>query len=164
MKWRAKRPTTGCRTRRKIARRKPTRPGPQSQPSKPPAPAPSATPNTKPAAGKPAPLFDSLPDLDFGGANIAAPVAGGNARATYTAIIVGLFRKHIHVPAGLAPRRIDGVIAFTLDAQGRLINRWVQESSGVREMDSAAFDAVGASSPYPPPPPGTLGGVWLIHY
>jgi protein TonB len=126
-------------------------PTPQPQTSQAPSPAPAA-----PAAGKSAPLFASVPDIDFGGAAMKAPVAGGNAGAGYYNILYGEIMPHFHPPRGgrAALGRGYGVVIFTLDAKGRLLNRYIAEESGLPELDRAAIDAIGAASPFSPPPPG----------
>jgi len=132
-------------------------PTPQPQASAPPSPAKPA-----PAAGKSAPLFASVPDVDFGGAAMKSPVSGGSARATYTSILLGAILPHFHKPPGgrstLGAR--SGVVNFSVDAQGRLINRYIAEESGLPELDRAAVEAVGAASPFPPPPRGVANGTF----
>ena len=133
----------------------------------PPAPAPASPPAPQvaslepPAAPKaeltaPKPFFNSVPDIDFGGAAMRSPVTGGAARATYLSILYGKIMPHFHKPADA--RSIvghgRGVVVFSVDARGQLIDRWITEESGYHALDRAAFDAVGAGAPFPPPPSG----------
>ena len=109
-----------------------------------------------PAAGKPKPIFDSVPDVDFGGAAKMAEVSGGMARATYLSIVYGMIMPHIHRPPGaqaVGPK-IKGTVVFSIDGRGRLTERWVADPSGSAELDRAVFDAIGEASPYPAPPHG----------
>lgn len=118
--------------------------------------APAAPAKPAPAAGKPKPIFDSVPDVDFGGAAKMAAVSGGMAKATYLSIVYGMIMPHIHRPPG-APAvgpKIKGTVVFSIDGRGRLLERWVADTSGSPDLDRAVFDAIGAASPYPPPPHG----------
>jgi periplasmic protein TonB len=96
-----------------------------------------------------------VPDVDFGGAAVKSPVTGGDAKASYMSMLYGLVTPRMRVPA-LAHaygRRLTGVVAFAVDGRGRLIQRYVVESSGSMELDEAAMQAVSdASRAFPPPP------------
>lgn len=131
-------------------------------PPKPPVPPPSPQP-TQPltpaqklakAVGRPIPLFDSLPEVDFGGAALKSPVSGGNARATYLSQIYGLVMPRFRQMRGrlAAFHAHEGRVVFNLDGRGQLVTRFVAEESGSRELDAAAFDAIAAAAPFPPPP------------
>ena len=102
------------------------------------------------------PFFDSVPDIDFGGAAMRSPVTGGAARATYLSVLYGKIMPHFHKPADA--RSIvghgRGAVVFSVDARGQLIDRWIVEESGYHALDRAAFDAIGAGAPFPPPPSG----------
>jgi protein TonB len=123
---------------------------PTPQPTQPPAPPPK--PSVLAALPK---TFDSVPDVDFGGAAIKSPVTGGNAKSTYLSTLYGLIVPRLHVPA-LAHaygRRLTGAIALQVDGSGRLAMRFVAEASGSPELDEAAMKAVAeASHEFPPPP------------
>jgi protein TonB len=123
---------------------------PTPQPTQPPAPPPK--PSVLAALPK---TFDSVPDVDFGGAAIKSPVTGGNAKSTYLSTLYGLIVPRLHVPA-LAHaygRRLTGAIALQVDGSGRLAMRFVAEASGSPELDEAAMKAVAeASREFPPPP------------
>ena len=143
----------------------PAPPAPEPTPS--PTPQPQASEAASPAkpeppAGKSAPLFASVPDVDFSGTAMKSPVSGGNSRAIYTSILLGSILPHFHKPHGgrssLGGK--SGVVNFSVDAQGRLLNRYISEESGLPELDRAAIDAVGAASPFPPPPAGLAHGTF----
>ncbi len=114
----------------------------------------------KPArsAAKPAPMFASVPDIDFGGAAMRSPVSGGHAKATYLAMVYGRVMAHFRRPpdAAAVVGRGRGAVVFSVDARGDLVNRWVDDPSGSPDLDRAAFSAVGAGSPFPPPPTGGM--------
>jgi protein TonB len=131
-----------------------------------PVAAPPASPAQKPAVakGKPVPMFESLPDVEFGGAALKAPVAGGQARATYLTVVYGMIMPHFTKLAGKLKgyHAKQGTVTFGVDGRGRLTMRIISEESGSRELDAAAFDAIGEAGPFPPPP--TLGGYIAFHY
>ena len=112
--------------------------------------------NPAAAAGARIPKFDTVPDVQFGGAAKAAPVAGGNAKATYLTIVYGMIVPRVHKPKGAHPKwaRADGVVSFAIDGKGYLTQRWTTQPSGSPELDAAIFEAIGAASPFPPPPGG----------
>ena len=116
---------------------------------KPPAAAP-------PKFSLPASAFTSVPDVDFGAPAMKSPVSGGQARARYLTMLMGLIRPHIHKPGGLLLKGANGAVDvyFAVDAKGRLTDRWVMNPSGSRELDAAVFDAIAAAQPFPPPPTG----------
>ena len=130
-------------------------------PASPPKPQPENT--TMPAPEKPeapagkakfAPMFAALPDVEFGGASIKTPVSGGNARGTYLSSLYGLIMQRVHKPADARAMvgRSHGAVVFSVDGQGRLVDRWIAEESGSPDLDRAIFNAIGAASPFPPPP------------
>ena len=55
--------------------------------------------------------------------------------------------RDIHAP-GVA------TVTFALGADGSLLSARLSAGSGVETLDRAALDAVAASAPFPPPPPG----------
>jgi TonB family protein len=134
----------------------------KAEPVQTPAPAPTkAEPVEKPAPAKPsvaeilAKNFDSVPDVDFGGAAMRAPVSGGAARANYMSELYGLIVPRLKVPAVAHAygRRLIGKIGFVVDGRGRLTQRYVEEQSGSLELDEAAMRAVAAAARAFPPPP-----------
>ncbi len=132
------------------------------------APPPKPDPKETPAKAKPSVLaalpktFDSVPDVDFGGAAIQSPVTGGNAKSTYLTVLYGLIVPRLHVPAVAHAygRRLTGVIGMAVDGRGRLTQRFVAEGSGSMELDEAAMEAVSAAARlFPPPPHGAPIGM-----
>ena len=132
------------------------------------APAPKPDPKETPAKAKPSVLaalpktFDTVPDVEFGGAAIKSPVTGGNAKSTYLSVLYGLIVPRLHVPAVAHAygRRLTGVIGMAVDGRGRLTQRFVAEGSGSMELDEAAMQAVAAASRlFPPPPHGAPIGM-----
>jgi len=125
-------------------------------------------PPQKPAAsaGSRFPTFESVPDVDFGGASRDTPIAGGNAKATYLSIIYGMIVAHLHKPTTAHPRwpRSLGKVVFEIDSKGNLTQRWIAESSGSPELDAAVFDAIGRASPFPPPPTHRPAGLNFIYH
>ena len=125
-------------------------PKPQPESTAPPAPA-----KAEPPAGKSkfAPMFAALPDVEFGGAAIKSP-GGGAARGTYLTIVYGMIMPRVHKPndARSMVGRGHGAVVFSVDGQGRLVDRWIAEPSGSPELDRAVFNAIGAAGPFPPPP------------
>jgi len=110
------------------------------------------------AEANPVPTFDSVPDVDFDAAAKQTPVSGGKAKATYLSILYGMIMSHLRQPNG--PRtRFEGAIVFSVDGRGNLGQRRIAQSSGSRELDRAAYDAIGQASPFPPPPQGAPIGL-----
>jgi protein TonB len=136
-------------------------------------PAPSPLPSPPPPKETPAPakpsvlaalpkVFESVPDLDFGGAAIKSPVTGGAAKSTYLSMLYGLIVPRLHVPAVAHAygRRLTGAIGLEVDGHGRLMQRFIVEASGSMELDQAAMEAVAAASRlFPPPPRGAPMGM-----
>jgi protein TonB len=96
------------------------------------------------------PTFDSVPDVDFGALAKAAPIAGGNAKATYLSIIFGMIA--VRAPSIRAKTARSGEISFSVDSMGGLIERKIIVSSGSHGRDAEAFEAIRKAAPYPPPP------------
>jgi protein TonB len=105
--------------------------------------------------------LQSTPNWEMGGAIKASPVGGGHARTTYLSILVGLVKRHMHMPAG--PRRVRGVaagvIAFQIDRTGRVMMAKIVKRSGEDSLDIAALTAIRSASPFPPTPTGTPLGL-----
>ncbi len=110
------------------------------------------------AEGNQPPTFDSVPDVDFEGAIKQTPIAGGKARATYLTILYGMIMSQLRAPSG-SGSRLEGEIVFSVDGRGNLGERRIAQSSGSRELDRAALDAIGQASPFPPPPRGAPLGL-----
>ena len=104
------------------------------------------------------PTFESVPDIDFGALAKPTPIARGNAKATYLTIVYGMIIAH--APPVHIQTKVKGEIAFTIDAMGGLIQRKLTRSSGSRELDEAASEAITKASPFPPPP--THGPIGLV--
>ena len=139
----------------------------KAEPAPSPAPSPPAPVQT-PAPAKPETLaalpkvFESVPDVDFGGAAIKSPVTGGAAKSTYLSMLYGLIVPRLHVPAVAHAygRRLTGAIGLQVDGRGRLMQRFVVEGSGSVELDQAAMEAVAAAARlFPPPPRGAPMGM-----
>lgn len=98
--------------------------------------------------------FDALPELELAGAAEDVPIAGGKARATYLSIIYGLVMAHMHSPTIQRQNlsKIEGVIVFTVDSRGALVEHKIAHPSGFREFDAAALAAVVEAAPFPKPP------------
>lgn len=118
-----------------------------------PSPAPAAPAKPRFAAGR-GKLFAALPNVEFGGAPIKAPVAGGDGPADYLNVVVGLIRAHLHKPNLARPVEGGGfgLIVFRLDLDGRIIDSWFSQHSGSPELDRAEMEALTSAAPYPRPP------------
>jgi outer membrane biosynthesis protein TonB len=115
------------------------------------APASPAKPSFAAGNGK---LFAALPNVEFGGAPMKAPVAGGEGPAEYLNIVVGMVRARLHKPRLSRPAEGvgSGLIVFRLDGDGRIIDSWFVQHSGSAEYDQAEMEALTAAAPYPRPP------------
>jgi TonB family protein len=132
--------------------------------SEPPQGQPDVEPTTEPPAPKKTaalPYFASVPDVDFEGMARAAELAHGNAKRTYLTTIYGMIMPHLKVPSGSRAGlgSIEGVIVFTVDGSGNLIDSKIVRSSGSRELDKSALDAIAKASPFPSPPTGQMVGM-----
>ncbi len=134
----------------------------------PPPPPQKAEPTQTPAPSKPSiadvlpKTYNSVPDIDFGGAAIRSPVTGGNAKSSYLTQLYGLIVPRLRVPAVAHTygRRLTGAIGFSVDGRGRLTQRFVVIQSGSMELDEAAMRAVAAAShSFPAPPHGAPVGM-----
>jgi outer membrane biosynthesis protein TonB len=131
------------------------------------AQAPSLTPaapsTPRLAAGK-GRLFAALPNVEFGGAPMKAPVAGGEGPADYLNILVGLIHARLHKPRLSSPVEGAGfgLIVFRLNVDGSISESWFSQHSGSPELDRAEMDALTAAAPYPRPP--YIGRAIKYHY
>jgi len=120
-------------------------------------PQPVATPApAKPTVADVLPkIFDSVPEVDFGGAAMRSLVSGGTAKANYLSELYGLIVPRLRVPAiaHTYGRALVGKIGFAVDGRGRLTQRYIVEQSGSMELDEAALRAVAAAAHGFPPPP-----------
>jgi periplasmic protein TonB len=73
--------------------------------------------------------------------------------------IVALIQRHARHPPDSRSRGWEGrvVISFSLDRQGRVIDRRVLSSSGVAALDEAALATLRRAQPFPPPPADVPG-------
>lgn len=134
--------------------------------------APPAAPSDAPASdakvatmiGQPLPTwskdkqfstFEPVPDVQFG-ASATSPIGGGQAATTYLTIVYGLVMKHLRLPAAVKAesQNVQGVIDFTVDGHGDIVERSVVQPSGSNGLDAAALEAVREAAPYPTPPMG----------
>jgi TonB family protein len=125
---------------------------------------PDADPSTEPSAPKKTsslPFFASVPDVDFEGMARAAALAKGNAKRTYLTTVYAMVMPHLRFPSGAwAPSgSAEGVIVFTVDGAGALIDSKVAHSSGSRELDKSALDAIAKAAPFPSSPTGQPVGM-----
>jgi protein TonB len=102
--------------------------------------------------------LDLSPDVQFGSAAKKTPVSGGNARASYVATLYAIIMSHMHKPPGVGGLAPVVSVDFLVDAQGRVVQRRLGQSSGVATLDMAVMSAVAAGSPFPPPPIGVPYG------
>lgn len=97
--------------------------------------------------------FDPLPDVEFGSAAAQTAIAGGKAKSTYLTVLYGMIMSHVP-KASSAHEGSEGEIVFVVDGAGNLVQRQISRSSGSRELDATALDAVGEAAPFPAPPQG----------
>ena len=143
-----------------VVPRPPARPiarGPLVQPKAIPAPAPEPSPadDTAPATG-----LDGV----IGGGSVSTPEPRDAAPATFPAAAIearpadiasvraALARTFVY-PADARRRGWTGrvVLAFTLEADGRLRDLEVRSGSGIPLLDEAALEAVRRAAPFSPP-------------
>jgi protein TonB len=105
------------------------------------------------------PLFAATPGLDFGAMAKTAPIATGQAKATYLSIVYGLVMARMHFDHSSSSKKLIGTIDFSLDSIGNVIHRSITQPSGSRALDDAAYAAVGSASPFPRPPDGAPIGL-----
>ncbi|MGA2042981.1 MAG: TonB family protein [Roseiarcus sp.] len=110
--------------------------------------------------GYPATPLAPMPDADFAAYAEQTPFAG-NASRTYLTTLYGMIVPRLRDSgAGRGKSsKLEGMIAFSVDGRGNLVDRRLVRPSGSRELDAAAMAAIAAAAPFPPPPPygGPLG-------
>src|SRR5262249_57039671 len=74
--------------------------------------------------------------------------------------VVAVIEGNKRYPETSARRGEHGVaqVFFSLDRQGRLIESRIVRSSGANALDEEALGLLRRSQPFPPVPPGILGG------
>jgi TonB family protein len=87
----------------------------------------------------------------FTGPAMQSPPVGGTADTRYFAIVYNMIRSHFREPQGQETPH-GGVIVFTVDSVGKLLQRKVLRSSGSPSLDVAAMKAIAEAAPYPTPP------------
>jgi TonB family protein len=135
-------------------------------PQPPPTPTETEVPPqpAAPSAGVRIPTFQSVPDVAFAGAALPTPIAGGNAKARYLSIVYGMIMARVHKPTSPHLKsKSEGTVSFAIDGRGYLTQRWTTQSSGSSELDAAIFEAIGAASPFPPPPRGRPAGLRFVY-
>ncbi len=119
-----------------------------------PAPPPAPKPPAMAPDGAPVPTPDVLPQYKLAHAATQSPVVGGTADTRYFTIVYGMIRSHLREPSGpgAAPPNRGGVVVFTVDESGNLIQRKLVNSSGSPSFDMAVMTAIAEAAPYPAPP------------
>jgi protein TonB len=97
----------------------------------------------------------------------APPSSAVNAQmeAAYGARIRQAVAEHKHYPKLARRLQEEGrvVVAFSVDAQGRLVDVHVKQSSGSERLDEAALQAVRDAAPFPPFPEGVQRAQWSFN-
>ena len=93
----------------------------------------------------------------------SAPANAGGAPAGDSGVELDAYQRQLfeivarnsRYPAEARRLRLSGIthLAFRLDRIGKVLDSWVQESSGSEVLDDAALDALMRSQPLPPIPP-----------
>ncbi|WP_245968232.1 energy transducer TonB [Hephaestia caeni] len=93
---------------------------------------------------------------------MASEDGGGLAAATtaadldeYQRRLYEVVARHSRYPSEAKRLRLAGVtyLAFRLDRRGKVLESWVQRSSGSEMLDNAALAALDRAQPLPPIPP-----------
>ncbi|WP_034992416.1 energy transducer TonB family protein [Beijerinckia mobilis] len=87
------------------------------------------------------------------------PISGGTSDANYLSILFGLITRQQKDPQH-GPRHVEAevVIGFWIDETGRLTHQALYHTSGQRDLDAAAMEAVRKAAPFPEPPRGIPRG------
>ena len=101
-------------------------------------------------------MFEPAPEFDFKSLFRQTPVGGGSADSTYLSILYGSIVPHLHAPASAHGNwpRLEGMLEFSVDTKGNLVQRRIARRSGSSDLDAAALQALAEASPFPPPPKG----------
>ncbi|MEJ2459763.1 MAG: TonB family protein [Novosphingobium sp.] len=88
--------------------------------------------------------------------------AGGTLSSTastalndYQRLLYEIVARHSRYPSEAGKLRLAGVtcLAFRLDRNGNVLDRWIEHSSGSALLDKAALAALERAQPLPPIPP-----------
>lgn len=90
--------------------------------------------------------------LDSDAANVS------RQRASWEALVKGKINKFRSYPQDARRRKRTGtvLIAFSVNAEGALVNQRLAATSGTLSLDRAAMQALASASPLPPPPQAML--------
>jgi TonB family protein len=101
-------------------------------------------------------MVEPTPEFDFGSLFRQSPVGGGAADTTYLSILYGTIVPHMHAPVSAHGNwpRLEGMLVFSVDRKGNLVQRRIARRSGSPDLDAAALQALVEASPFPPPPKG----------
>jgi periplasmic protein TonB len=135
----------------------------KAQPKTPEKPKNKSSP--KPAKGPPAQgknttvaqqlaALAPAPTYSFGAAAKAAPIAGGNEKASYESLLFGLITRQVHIPPEVRARHLVhiGRIGLFVDEMGNLTHQALYLASGDPALDAAWLAAVKRAAPFPAPP------------
>ena len=79
----------------------------------------------------------------------------GAGHPNYLTTLYQLITPHLHSARGtLSKGTKAGIIAFTIDNEGRVSSLRVSQSSGSPKIDADVREAIEKASPFPPPPRG----------
>jgi protein TonB len=130
---------------------------PAEKPAQPvPVPAPAQEP---PKAADPWGLQGQLPEIRFETPAPKSNVMRGNAERTYNSILYAHIMQNLQVPDHKTRATRSVKVNFGIDSSGNIFAVALVQSSGDREVDQAAMNAVRHASPVPPPPTG--GPIYL---
>ena len=100
-----------------------------------------------------------LPDYTFAKPmRKRAKMTGGTEDDRYLAVIYAMVTEN-HEAIPLPDGDWEVAVSFQVDGHGNLINIGLAQSSGYRELDAAALEAVERAAPFPPPPSGGVTGL-----
>jgi protein TonB len=87
------------------------------------------------------------------------PVQARAVVATWRSQIVTILERNKRYPSEARSRGEQGVtrLAFSIDAQGRLLSSRIVASSGSAALDAETLALVRRAEPFPPPPPELAG-------
>ena len=85
-------------------------------------------------------------------------LTGGTEDDRYLAVVYAMVTQN-HETIPLPDGEWMVAVSFQVDGHGDLIGIGVTRSSGYREVDAAAIEAVQRAAPFPPPPSGGVTGL-----